>query len=91
MPWVHQCDRGRGQNGTDLPQWSSVEYGLIRTTICTREKLLTFFNLQSMLMVEQNHVGESRSMHSDRQMLYMEVDRTRGRGECGGLACNGSG
>ena len=50
-------------------------YGPIRTEICTREKPPTFFDLQSMLMVEENHIGVSRGMHSDGQILYMEADR----------------
>ena len=36
-----------------LTQW----YGPIQTTICTWEKPLSFFDLQSMLMVEENHTS----------------------------------
>ena len=66
-------------------------YGPIRTAICTREKPLTFFDLQSMLMVEENHTSASWSTHSDNQMLYTETNRPRGCGECGGSARNGDG
>ena len=40
-------------------------YGPIRTAICTRQKPPTFFDLQSMLLVEENHTGVSMSMHID--------------------------
>ena len=35
----------------------------------------SFFDLQSMLMVEENHAGSTRDVSSDGQMLYMEADR----------------
>ena len=60
----------------DLTQW----YGQICTTICTREKPLSFFNLQLMLMVEENHASGSKTSQSDNCMLYMEADRPHGRG-----------
>ena len=50
-------------------------YEPIRMTICTGEKPSTFFDLQSMLMVEENHAGASRSTHSNSLMLYTEADR----------------
>ena len=42
-------------------------------TICTREKPL-FFDLQSMLIVKENHASGSRITQSERWMLYTEVD-----------------
>ena len=44
-------------NLSDLTQ----RYEPIRTTIFTREKPLSFFDLQSMLMVEENHASGSRT------------------------------
>ena len=58
-------------------------YGSIRTTICRREKPSTFFDLQPMVMVEENH--------NDSQMLYTEADRPRGCGEHDGSARNSGG
>ena len=55
-------------------------YGSIRTTICAREKPPSFFVLQSMLMVEENHVSGLRTTQSDSRMLYTEVDRPHGHG-----------
>ena len=55
-------------------------YGPIQTAICTREKPLSFFDLQLMLMVEENHAGASKGTQSNNQMLYTKVDRPRGRG-----------
>ena len=63
----------------------------IRTTIYTREKPSASFDLQSMLMVEENHAGVSRSTQSNYRMLYMEADRPPGHGERGGSARNGGG
>ena len=40
------------------------KFGAFRTTICTREKTPSFFDLQLMLLVEENHVGASTSMHA---------------------------
>ena len=31
-------------------------------------------------ILEENHVGASKSTHADSKMLYMEGDRPRGRG-----------
>ena len=50
-------------------------YGPIETTICTREKPTSYFDLQSMLTVEENDTGVSRSRQSDNRMLYTEADR----------------
>ena len=55
-------------------------YGPIRIAICTWEKPSSFFDLQSMLMVEENHASRSRTNQSDIWMLYTEVDRPRGHG-----------
>ena len=71
---------------SSLAQW----YGPIATTICTLEKPPSFFDLQSMLMVEENHVSGSRNTQSDNQMLYTKADRLH---RCGGRdwsACNNS-
>mgnify|MGYP006997920461 CR=1 FL=1 len=51
-----------------------------RTTFCTRENTSSFFELQSMLLVEENHTGASTSTHADNKMMYMESDRLCGRG-----------
>ena len=37
-------------------------YKPIQTTICTRQKAPPFFDLQSMLMVEENYIGASKSV-----------------------------
>ena len=55
-------------------------YGPIRTAICTREKPPSFFDLQSTLMVIENHVSGSRTTKSDILMLYTEAERLHGRG-----------
>ena len=47
------------------------KYRPIQTTICMREKPLSFFDLQSMLLVEENHIVASASMHANNKMLYM--------------------
>ena len=54
--------------------------GQIQTTICIREKSLSFFELQSMLLIEENHTGVLTSTHADNKMLYTETDWPRGRG-----------
>ena len=55
-------------------------FGAIRTAVCTQEKTSSFFDLQSMLLVEENHASASTSTHTDNRMLYTEGDRPRGRG-----------
>ena len=50
-------------------------FGAFRTAVCTRENTSSFFDLQSMLLVEENHAGASTSTHTDNKMLYMEEDR----------------
>jgi hypothetical protein len=56
------------------------KFGAFRTAVCTREITPSFFDLQLMLLVEENHVGVSTSTHTDSKMLYMEGERPRGRG-----------
>ena len=53
-------------------------YGPIRMVICTRQKPPSFFDLQSMLMVEENHVSGSRTTQSENEMLYTEANRPLG-------------
>ena len=48
------------------------KFGTFRTVVCTRENMSSFFDLQSMLLVEENHAGASMSTHADNKMLYME-------------------
>ena len=49
-------------------------YGPILTAICTWEKPPSFFDLQKMLMVEENHTSGSWTTQSDNEMLYTEAD-----------------
>ena len=49
----------------------------------------SFFDLQSMLLVEENHAGASTSTHTDNRMLYTEGDRPRGCGGRSELVRNG--
>ena len=56
------------------------KFGAFRTDVCTWENTPSFFDLQSMLLIEENHAGASTSTHTDNKMLYTEGDRTRGRG-----------
>ena len=67
------------------------KFKAFRTTVSTREKTPFFFDLQSMLLVEENHAGASTSTHNDSRMLYMEGDRPRGRGGRGESVRNGGG
>jgi hypothetical protein len=39
------------------------KFGAFRTTVCTRETTPSFFDLQSMLLVEENHVGVDEYTH----------------------------
>ena len=57
------------------------KFGAFRTAVCTRENTPSFFDLQTMLLVEENNAGASTSTHTDSRMLYTEGDRPRG---CGG-------
>ena len=45
------------------------KFGAFRIVVCTRENTLSFFDLQSMLLVEENHAGASTSTHTDNNML----------------------
>jgi hypothetical protein len=57
------------------------KFGAFRTAVCTREATSSFFDLQSMLLVEENHVGAAAtSARTDSKMLYMEGERPYGRG-----------
>ena len=57
--------------------------------VCTRENTLSFFELQSMLLVEENHTSVSTSTHSDNKMLYTEANRPRAHGVRGGSVRDG--
>ena len=48
------------------------KFGSFRTAVCTREKFPSFFDLQSWLLVEENHTGASTSTHAENKMLYTE-------------------
>ena len=50
-----------------------------RTTFCTRENTPSIFDLQLMVLVEENHAGALTSTHADNKMLYKEEDKPRGR------------
>ena len=67
------------------------KFRAFRTAVCTRENTPSFFDLQSMLLVEENHAGVWTSTHADNKMLYTEGDRTRGRGGRGESVRNGGG
>ena len=56
------------------------KFGAFRMAVCTRENMASFFELQSMLLVEENHSSVSTSMHNNSKMLYTEVDQPRVRG-----------
>ena len=72
------------------PGGLAQKYGPIQTTICTREKSsLSFFDLQMMLLVEENHTGVSTSMHANIKMLYTDANRPHSRGGRGGSTRNG--
>ena len=65
------------------------KFEAFRTAVCTRENMLgSFLDLQSMLLVEENHAGVSKSTHTNIKMLYVEEDRPRGGGGRGWSACN---
>ena len=55
------------------------QFGAIRSTVLAREKSPSFFDLQWMLLVEENHV-RTRSNTSNGQMLYTNSDKRRGQG-----------
>ena len=49
-------------------------YVPIQIAICTRDKPSSFFELQSMLMVEENHVSGLKTTQPNSRMLYMEAN-----------------
>ena len=55
-------------------------FGAFRTVVCARENTSSFFDLQSMLLVEENHASASTGMHADNKILYTEKDKPRGHG-----------
>ena len=65
------------------------KFGAFRIVVCTRENTSSFFDLQSMLLVEENHAGALTSMHVDNKMLYTEGDRPHGHGGRSESVCNG--
>ena len=67
------------------------KFGAFRTVVSTRENTPSFFDLQSMLLVEENHACASTSTHTDNKMLYTEGDRPRGCGGRGEIGRNGGG
>ena len=54
-------------------------FDAIRSTIFVRQNPLSFFDLQSMLLVEENHV-RTRGNTSDKHILYTNSDEGRGQG-----------
>ena len=51
------------------------KFRAFQTAVYTRENTTSFFELQSMLLIEGNHLGASMRMHTDNKMLYTEADR----------------
>ena len=45
------------------------KFGAFRIAVCKRENMASFFELQSMLLVEENHSSVSTSMHTSSKML----------------------
>ena len=66
------------------------QFGAMRTAVLAREKSPSFFDLQSMLVVEENHVHTSRNASED-QILYTESNGGRGRGRARGRFGQGRG
>ena len=58
----------------------SQKSGSFKTAICTWEKPPSFFDLQSMLLVEENNGKATRIEPYESQMIYMELVGNRGRG-----------
>ena len=56
------------------------KFGAFRTAVYTRENKPSFLDLQSILLLEENHAGASTSTHANNKILYTEEDRPRGRG-----------
>ena len=65
-------------------------FGAMRTAVLAREKSPSFFELQSMLLVEENHV-RTRSNESEGHMLYTHSNGGRGRGRARGRFGQGQG
>ena len=57
-------------------------FGTMRTVILAREKSPSFFDLQSMLLVEENHV-QSKTNTSDGEMFFSDSNSGRRRGRSG--------
>ena len=68
-----------------------MKFRAFRTVVCTRENMLSFFELQLIFLIKENHVGASTSTHADNKMLHTEKERPRGRGGQGESARNGGG
>ena len=56
----------------------ALGFGTMRTAVLAREKSPSFFELQSMLLVEENHVC-TMSNASEGHMLYTHSNGGRGR------------
>ena len=65
-------------------------FGAMRTSVLAKDKAPSFFNLQCMLLVEENHVG-TRSNASEGHMLYTHSNGGRGRGQARGRFGQGQG
>ena len=57
------------------------KFRAFQTTVYARENSPSFFDLQLTLLVEENHVGGSASLHTNNKMLYTKAKRTGGRGD----------
>ena len=64
--------------------------GAMRTSILARETSPFFFEVQSMLLVEENHV-RTRNNGSEGHMLYTHSNGGRGRGQARGRFGQGQG
>jgi hypothetical protein len=65
------------------------KFGAFRIAVCTWETTSSFFDLHSMLLVEDNHAGVPTSTHTDSKMFYKEGERPRGRAGQGKSVRNG--
>ena len=65
-------------------------FSAMRTVVLAREKPPSFFDLQSMLLVEENHV-RTRSNASEGHMLYTHSKGGRGCGRARGRFGQGRG
>ena len=75
-----------GSNNVNIDEYEMVQiclgglarqFGAIRSAVLVRENPLSF-DLQSMLVVKENHV-RTRSNESDGLMLYVSTDERRGQ------------